>query len=95
MSRNFIELFGAPLAGGSTISTTTWQYFTLAALAVNNTNLLSSITLAPIKNFTIRAQDQVKVNAPADVYDVVSGLAIQGYAARGNVGGAYAILALG
>lgn len=81
-------------SGASTISSTTWQYFTLAALTANDTTILNSTTLTPIKNFVIRLQANAGVAAPADVYDVATGVATKGYAARGNVGGVYAILAL-
>ncbi|KAF8609026.1 hypothetical protein BDV93DRAFT_466201 [Ceratobasidium sp. AG-I] len=89
-----IKQFGVSLTGADTITSTAWQYFTLAALSAGDTPILTT-TLPPIKAFVSTQQTKVDVPSPADVYDVGSGIAMLGYAARGNVGGAYAILALG
>ncbi|CAE6514158.1 unnamed protein product, partial [Rhizoctonia solani] len=86
--------FGVPLTGEGTTTSTTWQYFTLAALTASDTSLLSNSSFTPIKNFVMRSQGDAKVIAPADVYDAVSGNAVEGYGLRGNVGGSYALLAL-
>ncbi|KAH7306043.1 DUF1793-domain-containing protein, partial [Rhizoctonia solani] len=87
--------FGVPMNGESTTTSTAWQYFTLAALTTGDTSLLSNSSFSPIKNFVMRSQGDAKVIAPADVYDAVTGNALQGYGLRGNVGGSYALLALG
>ncbi|KAG9123840.1 hypothetical protein FRC07_013798 [Ceratobasidium sp. 392] len=90
-----LKPFGVPVTGGDAISSTTWQYFTLAALSASQSNFASANTLTPIKNFAANPQpDSVKVWAPADIYDATTGAAIQGYGGRGHAGGAYAILAL-
>ncbi|KAG8753718.1 hypothetical protein FRC12_011450 [Ceratobasidium sp. 428] len=89
-----MKQFGVPLTGADTITSTTWQYFTLAALSAGQAGFAGANTLTPIKNFAANSQDNVKVWAPADVYDAASGVAAQGYGGRGHAGGAYAILAL-
>lgn len=88
-----IEQYGVSLTGADTVTSTAWQFFTLAALSASNSSILST-TLPPIKAFVSTQQTKVDVPAPADVYDIGSAVAMLGYAARGNVGGAYAILAL-
>ncbi|KAG8747805.1 hypothetical protein FRC10_011250 [Ceratobasidium sp. 414] len=89
-----MKQFGVSLTGADTVTSTTWQYFTLAALSASQPNFAAASTLTPIKNFVAASQAGVKVWALADVYDIGSGAAIQGYAGRGHVGGAYALLAL-
>ncbi|CAE6439171.1 unnamed protein product, partial [Rhizoctonia solani] len=71
------EPFGVPLTGEGTTTSTTWQYFTLAALTASDTTLLSNSSFTPIKNFVMRSQGDAKVIAPADVYDAVSGNAVE------------------
>ncbi|CAE6448516.1 unnamed protein product [Rhizoctonia solani] len=89
-----MKAFGVALNGEGTTTSTAWQYFTLAALTASDTSLLSNSSFTPIKNFVMKAQTATKVIAPADVYDVTTGNAVQGYGLRGNVGGSYALLAL-
>ncbi|KAJ1304799.1 hypothetical protein OPQ81_005935 [Rhizoctonia solani] len=89
-----MKTFGVPLNGEGTTTSTAWQYFTLAALVTNDTSLLSNSSFTPIKNFAMRTQTDAKVVNPADVYDTVTGNAVEGYGLRGNVGGSYALLAL-
>lgn len=88
-----LKQYGVSLTGADTVTSTAWQFFTLAALSASNSSILST-TLPPIKAFVSTQQTKVDVPAPADVYDIGSAVAMLGYAARGNVGGAYAILAL-
>ncbi|KAG9075102.1 hypothetical protein FS749_013268 [Ceratobasidium sp. UAMH 11750] len=89
-----LKQFGVSLTGADPMTSTTWQYFTLAALSAGQLNFAAANTLAPIKNFVAASQANVNVWALADVYDVGSGGAVEGYSGRGHVGGAYALLAL-
>ncbi|QRV79596.1 glutaminase GtaA [Ceratobasidium sp. AG-Ba] len=89
-----MKQFGVSLTGGDTLTSTAWQYFTLAALAAGQSNFAATNTLTPVKNFAAAAQDGAKIWAPADVYDITTGAAVEGYGGRGHVGGAYALLAL-
>ncbi|QRV94234.1 glutaminase GtaA [Ceratobasidium sp. AG-Ba] len=89
-----MKQFGVSLTGGDTLTSTAWQYFALAALAAGQSNFAATNTLTPVKNFAAAAQDGAKIWAPADVYDVTTGAAVEGYGGRGYVGGAYALLAL-
>ncbi|CEL61135.1 hypothetical protein RSOLAG1IB_12393 [Rhizoctonia solani AG-1 IB] len=88
-----MKAFGVALGSQGTTTSLAWQYFTLAALTTGDTSLLNDAQFAPMRNFTSRTQD--KVYALADVYDVNTGAASPGYGLRGNVGGSYALLALG
>ncbi|GAB1525000.1 hypothetical protein RhiTH_008156 [Rhizoctonia solani] len=85
--------FGVPFNEQYSITSIPWQYFTLAAMITGDTSLLNSAPFAPIKNFTSKAQDNIY--GLADVYDSITGIASPGYGLRGNVGGSYALLALG
>ncbi|KAF8750700.1 hypothetical protein RHS01_08849 [Rhizoctonia solani] len=85
--------FGVPFNEQYSITSIPWQYFTLAAMITGDTSLLNSAPFAPIKNFASKAQN--KIYGLADVYDTIAGVASPGYGLRGNVGGSYALLALG
>ncbi|CAE6416192.1 unnamed protein product [Rhizoctonia solani] len=87
------KAFGVPLNDQGPTTSIAWQYFTLAALTIGDTSLLNSAPFSPTRNFTLKTQD--KVYALADVYDAATGIASPGYGLRGNVGGFYALLALG
>ncbi|KAF8745765.1 hypothetical protein RHS02_01031, partial [Rhizoctonia solani] len=91
---SFSEKFGVPLGDQGTTTSLAWEYFTLAALSTSDTNFLSNSSLTPLKSLAAMMQGDSEVIAPADVYDVITGQAIQGYSLRGNIGGSYALLAL-
>ncbi|KAH7339836.1 hypothetical protein B0J17DRAFT_627866 [Rhizoctonia solani] len=89
--RSGMKRYGVPLTDGSNFTTIAHQFFTIAAL--RNSTFLGNWTFTAIKNYT-EASVNADLVALADTYDAVTGVAAAGSAARGSVGGAYAVLAL-
>ncbi|CAE6470684.1 unnamed protein product [Rhizoctonia solani] len=88
-----MKRYGVPLTDVNNFTTIAHQYFTIAALTAGNSTFLGNPTFTAIKNYT-GASVNANLTALADTYNADTGVAVAQTVARGNVGGAYAVLAL-
>ncbi|KEP53542.1 putative glutaminase GtaA [Rhizoctonia solani 123E] len=88
-----MKQYGVPLTDANNFTTIAHQYFTIAALTAGNSTFLGNSTFTAIKNYT-GASVNANLTALADTYNADTGVAVAQTVARGNVGGAYAVLAL-
>ncbi|CAE6356581.1 unnamed protein product, partial [Rhizoctonia solani] len=88
-----MKRYGVPLTDQNNFATIAHQYFTIAALTASNSSFLGNSTFRAIKNYT-EALINPNLTALVDTYDATTGVAAAGSAARGSVGGVFAILAL-